>query len=275
MVPDKDFQISMEEQFSRNQLIPTIKAEFNMQGFHDILRERDIPEDFGIALLAHMAIHKQTNIQTMVGILRPFFKDEENPTQACADMILRCVETDIVNYHLDRQVLIAAFVLSEEMYKELDKFQFPMPMVVPPEQLKNNRDTGYLTFKESLIMGGNYHEEDICLDHLNRMNRVELSINIHAMLNTKNNWKNIGVRKPGESGKDYLARHKAFHKYNTVSMEVMEYLISIGNRFWLTNRVDKRGRTYSVGYHVNPQGTDWNKAVIQFAEGEIVSHKME
>jgi len=39
----------------------------------------------------------------------------------------------------------------------------------------------------------------------------------------------------------------------------------------LTHKYDKRGRCYSQGYHVNPQGNDWNKAVIEFAEKEPVT----
>jgi DNA-directed RNA polymerase len=41
-----------------------------------------------------------------------------------------------------------------------------------------------------------------------------------------------------------------------------------GNRFWLTHKYDKRGRTYCQGYHVSYQGNDYNKACIEFADGE-------
>jgi DNA-directed RNA polymerase len=39
----------------------------------------------------------------------------------------------------------------------------------------------------------------------------------------------------------------------------------------MTHKYDKRGRTYSQGYHIQPQGSDWNKAVIEFADKEIVA----
>jgi DNA-directed RNA polymerase len=45
----------------------------------------------------------------------------------------------------------------------------------------------------------------------------------------------------------------------------------LGNEFYLTHRYDKRGRCYAQGYHVNPQGNDWNKAVIELAEKEVVT----
>ena len=44
-----------------------------------------------------------------------------------------------------------------------------------------------------------------------------------------------------------------------------------GNHFYLTHRYDKRGRTYAQGYYINPQGNEWNKAVLEFADKEIVT----
>lgn len=273
MIPDIEFQENLEKLYDRNQLVPRVKSAFSGEGFRNLLNQKGIPEDFGISLLAHMAIHKQANIQTMVGLLRHHFEQEyENAaSQACADYISECVIKDILDWHIDKRVLIARFLVSPDIQREIDLYQFPLPMVIPPRMVNHNRETGYVTIRESLILGGQYHEHDICLDHLNRMNSVPLKLNENTMRKTKNNWKNIGVRKSGETAEDYEARHKAFYKYNHDSMEVMENIIFTGNRFWLTNRVDKRGRTYSVGYHVNPQGTEYNKAVIEFDEGEIVT----
>jgi hypothetical protein len=44
-----------------------------------------------------------------------------------------------------------------------------------------------------------------------------------------------------------------------------------GNRFWFNHKVDKRGRIYSHGYHINPQGTSFKKAMLEFADAELVS----
>jgi len=38
----------------------------------------------------------------------------------------------------------------------------------------------------------------------------------------------------------------------------------------MTHRYDKRGRVYCMGYHVNYQGTPWNKAVIELADKEMI-----
>ena len=53
--------------------------------------------------------------------------------------------------------------------------------------------------------------------------------------------------------------------YRTMSM-----IAQTQNEFYLTNRVDKRGRLYSCGYAINTQGTAYNKACIEFCEEEFI-----
>ena len=43
-----------------------------------------------------------------------------------------------------------------------------------------------------------------------------------------------------------------------------------GNRFYFTHKVDKRGRIYSHGYHINPQGSAFKKAMLELSEPELI-----
>ena len=54
------------------------------------------------------------------------------------------------------------------------------------------------------------------------------------------------------------------------SMKVFAMLINEGNRFYLTHKYDKRGRTYCQGYHVSYQGNTYRKAILQLADKELV-----
>lgn len=38
-----------------------------------------------------------------------------------------------------------------------------------------------------------------------------------------------------------------------------------------SHKYDRRGRTYAVGYHVNSQGTDYNKSVLELSRKEIIN----
>ena len=43
------------------------------------------------------------------------------------------------------------------------------------------------------------------------------------------------------------------------------------NDIYLTHKYDKRGRVYCQGYYISYHGTDWNKAVLELSNKEIVN----
>ena len=262
-------QAELETLFSKHQVMPFLRAEFIEAGAKDDLTNLGIPVSFGLDLMAYMVLYKRANLPTLVGLLRRFFDDGElSAEQQCADMLLKAVESDVVDYEPENKVFVVAYDIDQATQYELDKFQYPLPMIEAPETVTNNRQTGYQTIVGSLLLRGNHHDEDICLDHINRINAVPLSLNTDVVAFIQNRWKNLDRQKPDESFQDFKARQKAFQKYNRTSREVLTALMAAGNRFWLTHKYDKRGRTYCQGYHVSYQGTDWNKACIEFANGE-------
>jgi hypothetical protein len=143
-------------------------------------------------------------------------------------------------------------------------------MVIRPKAVIDNRDTGYLLTRGSVILRKNHHEDDVCLDHINRMNRVKFTINLDTATMIANRWRNLDRPKEGETKQDFDKRVKAFEKYDRTAKDVIGLLTQHGNEFYLTHRYDKRGRTYCQGYHVSYQAAPWNKAVIELADKELV-----
>jgi hypothetical protein len=143
-------------------------------------------------------------------------------------------------------------------------------MVVHPREVKDNHDTGYLLMRNSLILRDNHHDEDICLDHINRVNDIKFSHDVDTAQMISNRWRNLDKPKDGETADDFQKRVKAFEKYDRTAKEVIDLLTTHGNEFYLTHKYDKRGRCYCQGYHVNYQGAPWNKAVIELADKETV-----
>lgn len=265
---DNQLQLEIERLFNKNQLIPRLKQEFKTTAaFKDQMEKFNIPLDFGYTLLAQMALHKRAGMQTMVGILRHFF----NTSQECADMLLVAAHADLVDWHPVHRQFILKWDVSTDVKNDLERYQYPLPMVVQPKEVTNNTQTGYLTIKSSIILKDNHHEDDVCLDHINSLNRIKLRVNHDVARMVKNSWKGLDKPKPDEEYEEYQKRVRAFEKYDRTAYEVMEMIeISGGGEFYLTHKYDKRGRCYSQGYHINYQGNPWNKAVISFAKGEIV-----
>jgi len=266
-----EIQIEMEKKFHKNQLIPRITqefvtcAEFN---FREHMVQNNILPAFGFDILVQMALHKRVNLPTLVGLMRKHFSGD---LQATTDAIKQAVEADLMDWSPQLLMFIVKYEISTDVQHELDCYQYPMPMVVEPKTIKSNLDTGYLTGKGSIILKNNHHEDDVCLDHINAMNRIKLCIDLDVVAFVKNKWKNLDKPKEGETRQDYERRVRAFEKYDACSKDVMAHLEIAGNEFYLTHKYDKRGRVYSQGYHVNYQGNDYNKAVINFAQGEIAN----
>ena len=239
----------------------------NVTVFTEIIEANDIDYDFAIDLLTHMAIHRRCKINILVGILRSHYND----TQRTADEICKCAEADLVDFDPSIGLLITVAQIGSELQDEIDKYQYPLPMVVPPEVIKKNSNNGYRIHNQgSVILKDNHHTDDVCLDHLNRANKVKLSINQEVMVMVQNRWKNLDKPKDEETVDDYRKRVKAFEKYDRSSRDVMKLLLSEGNELYLTHRYDKRGRTYCAGYSVNYQGAPWNKATVEFTNKELL-----
>lgn len=269
MLTDKDLlQATLEDLFDKHQMLPRIRAEMaNVTQFIEIMEANDINVEFGIDLLTQMAIHRRCKINVLVGILRGHFDD----TQLTADEICKCAEADLVDFDPRIGLLVTIAQVGSDLQAELDKYQYPLPMVVPPETIKNNKSNGYrINGHGSVILKNNHHEDDVCLDHLNRANKIKLCINHEVMSMIQNQWKNLDKPKDDESVDDYRKRLKAFAKYDASSRDVMKLLLSEGNEFYLTHKVDKRGRTYCQGHQVSYQGTAWNKATVEFANKELI-----
>lgn len=178
-------QIELERLFNKNQLIPRIRKEFTDTDAFDFigyLKQCEIPEAFGLDLLVQMALHKRTSLTTLIGILRHHFNDG----QETADMIYKAASCDLMDYDSNLRLFIVTFTISAEVQAELDMFQFPLPMVVEPNPVNSNRDTGYLISGGSIILRHNHHDDDVCLDHINRMNKVKFTINHDTVMMVKN-----------------------------------------------------------------------------------------
>lgn len=63
-------------------------------------------------------------------------------------------------------------------------------------------------------------------------------------------------------------RVKAFKLRDLETDNVINYLLENGNKFYFGWKYDKRGRSYSQGYHVNPQGNSYRKAMLNYSNKE-------
>lgn len=216
------------------------------------------------------------------------FSEKIDGIQTIAEMLAVLCQTDAFDINKLSQnsslMVLSQIPLSDQLRVFVDNTAFLPPMVCEPRTLTHNYQSGYLTHDDSVILGsGNHHDGDVCLDVLNIQNSVRLTLDKDFLLNVeeqptfdlevvKNATNKDGSRKTKQQQLDEIRRVKdQWHAFKGQSSRFYLMLYKQGNRFWLTHKVDKRGRIYSVGYHITTQGTSFKKAMIEFADAEVVS----
>lgn len=192
--------------------------------------------------------------------------DKPEAIATMAEMLAVLCETDLFDITKESRqaslMLVSRIPLSEKLLQYIDNTTFQLPMVCPPEYVDHNRKSGYLTYNDSLILGnGNHHEGDLCLDVINLQNSIPLKLNVD-FLREQEMLPNFEIVTPEQ--------REQWEAFKYASHRVWLLMINQGNRFYLTNKVDKRGRLYSVGYHINTQGNQFQKAMVELADEEIV-----
>ena len=225
--------------------------------------------------LVHMVLAKRATIPTLVGVLRYHFANTVNAEQTTAVAIAAMISVHLISYDEMRQQAVVNFDISEHGHQLIQQYMYLPPMIIPPLEIKDdnrNRGSGYITqANDSLILRDNHHEGDICVEHLNRVNQVALTINDRMVKTMRNYWAGVECQQDDESFEEYQERLKAFEKYERDSFMVIALMMEMGNRFYLTHKYDKRGRTYCQGYHINTQGNTWNKSCVELADKEHVN----
>lgn len=194
------------------------------------------------------------------------FSDKAEAIATVAEMMAVLCQTDAFDIEkADRNaslMVVSRIPLSDELIEFIENSEYLPPMVCEPLELTHNYSSGYLTHNDSLMLGkGNHHDGDLCLDVLNTMNRVALKLDTE-FLSTVEEEPTFDL-----VDQDTLEQWDAFKKrsYNFYSL-----MVQAGNKFYLTHKVDKRGRIYAQGYHITTQGTPFKKAMLELANEQLV-----
>ncbi|WP_051299002.1 hypothetical protein [Marinobacterium litorale] len=230
-----------------------------------LLDTKEIVEE---VLVTIIVIDKPMLFTSVVGQLAGVLNFDNKIEGAKTTAEILAVLSDLGAYELfktgkyDSIQIQSFFEMDHQLMNFIRQTKYLPPMVCPPEVITSNYDSGYLTKKESMILGWNaFHEGNICLDSINKFNQVPLSLNVELL------------KTYSEAPKQLLTdpeKQEQWEKFVTDSYVVYRDLVKQGNKFWLTHKVDKRGRTYAQGYHVSSQGNAFRKAILELHDKEVV-----
>lgn len=245
----------LEEKYNRNQLGKQLRKIIE-DNLHQ-LPETSVDKQFVIDALYQNWLFKRASLEALVGTLNNIYKDLE--------LIVNNLET-LVNDGLlvfNGGVFITQIILDPETEDEIYQYQFPPPLLTEPKKIKKNSDSPYHTVSNGwIVLRDHKVNRDVCLDHINRMNSLALVIDTSTALKGLPflKWKEP------ESIAAKRTQEKTFNKFKIFLLTLLE---EIGeNKLYFSHKYDKRGRVYCQGYHLNYQGNDYQKYILEFANKE-------
>lgn len=218
----------------------------------------------GVAYSLHPELFTSVTAQMAA---RLNFSDRTEAITTVAELLAVLCETDafdiIKEGRMASLMLASRIPLPENLVRFIENSQCLPPMVCEPLELKHNHSSGYLTHNDSLILGsGNHHDGDICLDVLNTINKVAFKLDTD-FLSTVEEEPTFELNTQDKLDRWVRFKKQSYWFYSLMSQQ--------GNRFYFCNKVDKRGRIYAQGYHLNPQGAPFKKAMLELANEEVVT----
>ncbi len=195
------------------------------------------------------------------------FDDKRDSILTVAEMMAVLCLTDAFDIlkadKFDSLVIQSRIPLSQRLIGYVIQSGYLPPMVCEPKELTSNYDSAYLTHNDSLILGkANGHSGDICLDVINKQNKVALKLDLDFLC-TVEEEPSFALDTPEKIQQWSQFKRESYQRYRLIAGQ--------GNRFWLANKVDKRLRLYAQGYHISTQATGFKKAMIEFADEELVT----
>lgn len=217
----------------------------------------------GVAYYQRMELFTSASSQIAA---RLKFSDKAEAIATTAELMAVLCQTDAFDIckadRMSSLMVVSRIPLDDALIAFIENSAFLPPMVCEPLELTHNFSSGYLTHNDSLLLGsGNHHDGDLCLDVLNTISKVALQLDT-AFLSQVEEEPTYALDTTEKVDQWQNFKRQSYHFYNLIATQ--------GNKFFLNHKVDKRGRIYAHGYHINTQGTAFKKAMIEFAHETLV-----
>lgn len=254
-------EILLEQLWNNNKISKIIhQIVINMPWFESFCKEHSqYPKVKWHRLFSLLLIYKRLEITVLVGL----FRKSEPDTNKTLEFLTYAENNNVLIWDDTRnQYYLNNLRLTDEVQAQINLWQYPMPLICKPKKLTSNYQSPYLLVpNENVVLNSTKHFDDINLEHINRVNSISYSVNLDVAKNCQNVWE----PKTGntEAVKTNLKRYMHY------CYQAVDILNQVGNKFNFSHRYDERGRTYPKGYYLNPQGTDYNKASLEFANKEV------
>ena len=222
------------------------------------------PEDLAIEIMiAVIDTSKQTPIQSIVAKLAASLEYENllDGVKTASELLAVCVDTGMYDMWTNPMRIQSLYSLDSETIIYIENTMYLNPMQVKPKDWTTNSDGGYITQRDSVLLGKHHHHEDEqCLDVLNILQSIEWELDTNILKYEEVSKKPLDTEEKVNNFKQMVA----------MSKKVYKALLEQGNKFYFTWQFDFRGRAYSKGYYCNLQSSSYKKALLNFKTKRLI-----
>lgn len=270
-------QIEREKAFHQNQLMNRIKQSALDAGLDKTLEAKGLNAERGVAIVVRLLAQKKAHPSVLAGILKGLYASEEEPYKEMIKDLHGLWSNGFIGYDPTVDMFYTKAELSAEAWKEIDLFGFMPPFVAPPKHLHEKNHNPFYTNipRDNRLNNTDKFRGDTSYDVLNILNHQEMVINYEVSEMVALKWKSLTEIKPDDEDFDkWVKKREQYEKYEKATQDHLAGL-SFFSTIFMVWAVDGRGRLYTEGYHVNPQGADWNKASIDLALSLPITENIE
>lgn len=248
--------------------VPGIAEEIKAVAKDTGYEERIIKMVFTKAMLhGTLSYQHRVDVSVMVGhLMAPFGYDVKKACKCLEDILNHPQEILVWN---EQGQMITNVSLSREESQQMDQWEMKFPSLVPLTEVTPEQD-GYLFAWETPNSKHNPPNYGLPLYDIIRANKVAYTLDWdlveHGGFNFSINAKNFAK---GKKNKDPNATVANFRRELNRMWFFADRLKTYGcDRFYFAHKPDGRCRIYCIGFALNEQGQDKDKAILMFADGE-------
>ena len=251
---------TLREEIPQELIEDSVKAILNFEPQYDtqfyrwnMLMDQDLNELF-TELWCHLIRLDDITMTAVIAQTKYIIKGT-TPLEAVKTMgeiIFLLAEADLLDLYRgieDQWTVGCPVQFSEDILAKIDRIQYLPPMLCQPKKLKSWKDSGYLTIRDSGVILNNYMKTngEYRLDNLDSYSNQILKLNMEFLLKFHK----------------AVPEDKNQAQFLKDSWGIAADIVNAGNEFFMTYKYDKRGRQYAQGYHINPAGDSYHKAMIE------------
>ncbi len=206
-----------------------------------------------IAIFTVTLLNKSSTLQSVIGMCTSKIRCEDplDRAKCAAECIAICAIADIIE-----------IVGLSGTYMVHTTWQLDTDILKSNKHVILTRKPVVKTDKQMLGCRYKRQAPATCLNHINRMNGIQLSLNL-PLLRAMSEKPTFQL--------DTTQKKEQWTLFIKNSYKTYLELARGDNKFYLEWKYDTRGRCYSEGYYINPQGSSFKKAICQLAHKEIVN----